>query len=209
LITVALVHTSLTGTHSPAAQDVPPPQARPQAPQLALSVCAFTSQPSPACPLQSRNPLTHDATLHAPPLQAPEALGGRQAIPQPPQWASEPLVSVSHPVTALPSQSPQPALQSSEHAPLVQRGEPFCDGHTLLHAPQLLTSPAMLVSQPLEVTRSQSWYPALQAAMTQLPALHAGIALGSEHALPQPPQLAVLESSATSQPSEGLRLQSP
>ena len=45
--------------------------------------------------------------------------------------------------------------------------------------------------------------------MAQAPMLHAAVALGREHALPQPPQFEVLVSSATSQPSAALRLQSP
>ena len=154
---VARRQSSLVGTQSPAEHAVPPAQARPQAPQLALSVCAETSQPSAAAPLQSRKPLAQRATRHAPPLQAPVALGGRHARLQPPQWVSEPLVSVSQPLAATPSQSPKPGLQASVHTPPPQRGTPFAEGHTAPQAPQWLTSEVTAVSQPLETTRSQSW----------------------------------------------------
>jgi hypothetical protein len=47
----------------------------------------------------------------------------------------------------------------------------------------------MLTSQPSLGLLSQSPKPWLQLAITQLPLVHIGTALGSEHALPQRPQL--------------------
>ena len=75
------------------------------------------------------------------------------------------------------------------------------------HPPQLSASLAVFTSQPSKVEPLQSSKPELQLATTQLPLVHAVVALGMLHALPQRPQL-VRVSMGVSQPSSGSPLQS-
>ena len=63
-------------------------------------------------------------------------------------------------------------------------------------------------SQPSAGLPLQSAKPALHAAMVQPPLLHAARALARVHAVPQLPQLVVLEPRFASQPSAALPLQS-
>jgi hypothetical protein len=59
-------------------------------------------------------------------------------------------------------------------------------------APQLSALFWVLVSQPLTTLPSQSAKPELQLAMLQALAAQRGVALGSEHTVPQAPQLVAL-----------------
>src|SRR5262249_46912707 len=63
-------------------------------------------------------------------------------------------------------------------------------------------------SQPSPGCPLQLAKPLLQLAMPQLPALHAGVPLATEHALPQPPQLVTLVCVFVSQPSGLMPLRS-
>jgi hypothetical protein len=68
----------------------------------------------------------------------------------------------------------------------------LCPGlQTLPHAPQLLTSLFVLISQPSAGLRLQSWKPGLQDWMAQAPDWQAGVALLTEQTRPQPPQFLV------------------
>ena len=75
--------------------------------------------------------------------------------------------------------------------------------------PQLALSVWVLTSQPLAATLSQLAKPVVQLATPQTPAVQLALALGSAHAWPQAPQLAVLVWVLTSQPSEAVPSQSP
>jgi hypothetical protein len=57
------------------------------------------------------------------------------------------LTGVSQPFVTLPSQLPKPGAHWTEHPPLEQLGVSLFELQTLPHAPQLLTSVAVLVSQ--------------------------------------------------------------
>jgi hypothetical protein len=69
----------------------------PHAPQCATLVRVSTSQPLAAVVSQSPKPGSQLATPHAPAAQAPVALGGAQAIPHAPQWATLTRVSTQPP----------------------------------------------------------------------------------------------------------------
>jgi hypothetical protein len=58
----------------------------------------------------------------------------------------------------------------------------------VLHVPQWFGSLLSGASQPSEATVLQSPKPGVQVATVQLPAVHAAVALGSEHMLVQVPQ---------------------
>ena len=104
-------------THAPAAHTRPAAQARPQTPQLALSLRLRTSQPLAALMSQSRKPAAQAVTPHAPPAQAEVALGSEHVRPQAPQWALLVPRLVSQPLPAAPSQSPRPASQRATVQP--------------------------------------------------------------------------------------------
>ena len=91
--------------HTPAAQACPPEQARPHPPQLALSLWRFTHIPAHSvCPEgHTHAPVTHDC----PPVHA---------RPHAPQLVLVAVRLVSHPLVALPSQLPKPAM----HVPTAQ-----------------------------------------------------------------------------------------
>jgi hypothetical protein len=165
----------------------------------------------PPRPLQSRKPLAAGAPRrHAPPLQAPAALGGRHARLQPPQWVSEPLVSVSQPL--------------GRHAVAVAEARVAGEGaHAAAAAGDAVRRGAHRPAGPavVDVGGHRGLAAVGDHPVAVLVARVAGrdgrrrpcctppSRWGREHALPQPPQFEVLVSSATSQPSAALRLQSP
>jgi hypothetical protein len=71
-----------------------------------LSVRVSTSQPSAGFALQSAKPAAQARTAHAPLVQVEVALGSEQVRPQAPQLEALEERSVSHPLAAMPSQSP-------------------------------------------------------------------------------------------------------
>jgi nicotinate-nucleotide--dimethylbenzimidazole phosphoribosyltransferase len=132
--------------HAPAEHTRPAAQAVPHAPQLALSLRVSTSQPLAALPSQSTKPVAQAATAQAPAAQVGVALGSAQARPQAPQFAALVRVSVSQPLAAAPSQSPEPASQrSTVQAPPVQPwAATLASAQAVPHAPQLAGSMAAL-----------------------------------------------------------------
>ena len=123
------------GAHVPLLQVVA--HELPQVPQCIAEVVRSTSQPFPGSPSQSPRPASQLKT-HPPPVQVSVASRvGPQAPPQIPQCATDVASSSSHPLTALPSQSPYPAAQANPQVPPEQVAEAFGgDGHAVPHAPQ-------------------------------------------------------------------------
>src|SRR6185437_2785467 len=127
-------------------------------------------------------------SVHVPLLQEAVAFSLPQAVPHEPQWLTLDVVSVSQPLSALPSQSPKPPLQLGLQAPATQGFVPLSAVHAELHVPQLLASVSRLVSQPLSGLPSQSPKPVAQLG-TQTPFTHAFVLFRPTHLIPQPPQL--------------------
>ncbi len=160
--------------HTPLLHTVPLAQARspavPHAPQWARSLMVSTSQPLAATPSQSAKPAAHAPRAHAPAAQVALALANAHRIPQPPQWfTSVAVVAVSHPLEAVPSQSPKPGAQVMAQVPFAQLGVPFVatqmrGAPDVEHAPQFAGSLSTSTHAPLQSTR-----PAGQA---QTPAVH-------------------------------------
>jgi hypothetical protein len=71
---------------------------------------------------------------------------------------------------------------------------------TLPHAPQLLESLKIFVSQPSAYLPLQSAKPELHVLIAQVPLLQTEVAFGAEQMLPQAPQLLVSKVSLVSQP---------
>src|SRR4051812_27809851 len=90
-----------------------------------------------------------------------------QAIPQPLQLLTSLVVLVSQPSAAPFMQSANPRLQiPMPHVEPAQAGRPLATGpHTMLHAPQLLGSLSMAVSQPSVAPFWQSRNPELHIPM--------------------------------------------
>jgi hypothetical protein len=110
-------------------------QCLPQPPQLLPSIAPFTSHPSVGLPLQSKKPVLHDETAHAPAspalvAQDHEALPPTHFFPQLPQ-----LFTSVDSLTHAPLHMTKGALHT--HDPPLHV-EPL--GHTLPHAPQLALS---------------------------------------------------------------------
>ena len=72
--------------------------------------------------------------------------------------------------------------------------------HAVPHAPQFETSEPRLVSHPFAIIASQSAKPALHAAMSQRPLMHAGVPFEALHRMPQPAQFVGSLRVLTSQP---------
>jgi hypothetical protein len=138
----------------------------------------------------------------APPEQTAVACISAQIIPQVPQLRASVANVASHPFIALPSQLPKPAVQAIWQAPPAQEATPFAVEQALPQPPQLRTSAAVLVSQPVEAIVSQSVNPALQAAMAQTPMRHWALACGRVQTLVHEPQLVTVTLVFVSQPFE-------
>ena len=98
--------------HAPDEHVCPAPQAFPQIPQFALSVSTFT-QPDAAHDTSPPSQL-HPPETHVRPVG--------HIVVHVPQWLGE-VRSTSHPVLAVPSQSPNPVAHPvgpMTHAPLTQ-----------------------------------------------------------------------------------------
>lgn len=101
--------------HVPAVQTAVPlatAQARSQAPQFPRLVPMLVSHPSSGSALQSANPAPH-AMRHRPATHDDVPLVELQTSPHAPQLRASPVVLTSHPLIALPSQSPKPARQTA------------------------------------------------------------------------------------------------
>ena len=131
--------------HTPSEHTWPAAHARPHAPQFARSVPVFVSHPSTDVALQSAWPSWHRATSQLPATHVAVAFATAQLRPHAPQFASALVVSVSHPLSARPSQSPRPASQrSTAHAPAEQPLVACDSAHTVPQPPQLSGSVAVL-----------------------------------------------------------------
>jgi hypothetical protein len=95
-----------------------------QPPQCSRLVAMLVSQPLVRLPSQSPNVPLH-AMPHTPPLQAGVPPLELQILPQAPQFEVSLETDFSQPFAALPSQLPQPSLQTMPHAPPVQVGVPL------------------------------------------------------------------------------------
>src|SRR5436305_1286016 len=91
------------------------------------------------------------------------------------------------PPQAIEPSSACPPLQTPAwHEPLPQARATFCVEHWVPQAPQLSTSPPVLVSQPSpSLLPLQSVKPALHAPL-QMPAPQVRVMLLAEHTVPQP-----------------------
>jgi hypothetical protein len=101
-------------THPPpahAAVALASAQARRHAPQWEAALRVSASQPFAGSPSQLAQPASQLATAHTDAAHDAVAWGSEHACPQRPQCAAALRVSVSQALTAMPSQSPKPALQ--------------------------------------------------------------------------------------------------
>ena len=186
-------------------QTEPAAQARPHAPQLALSLRVSTSQPLAGFRSQSRKPVAQAATAHAPATHVEVALDSAQTRPQAPQFATLVPRSISQPLPAVPSQSPKPPVhRTTVHAPDAQPlAATRASAQTVPHAPQLAGSLAVLaqnVAGAVPQVRSGA-----AQVVPQMPPEHTRPAA---QAVVHAPQLALSVRVLTSQPSDGLALQS-
>jgi len=183
------------------------------APQLVGLVLVLVSQPSLSRPLQLPKPAPQ-LMPQSWPTQVAVPLVPTQARPQAPQLVTV-VVATSQPLPGAPSQSAVPAEQLTldvvhielAHTAMLPMGGV---GQRLLHAPQLLMSPAtVLTSQPLESTPSQLAKPAAQVPRVQRPATQLAAALANWQLLPHTPQLVTLVPVLVSQPLTLLPSQLP
>jgi len=189
----------------PPEQTEPAGQATLHAPQLALLARVFTSQPLLATPSQSAKPGAQAAMAQAPAAQVEAALGSAQTRPQAPQFEALEERSASQPLEATPSQSPKApvqrtTVQAPEAQPLAATWE---RAQTAPHAPQWAGSMEVLAQ------KVDAPVPQVERGEAQL-ALHVPPeqTWPAAQALPHTPQLALSVRVLTSQPSEGLALQS-
>jgi hypothetical protein len=174
-------------------------QARPQAPQWLTALRVLVSQPLATFMSQSPKPVAQ-AIEQRPAVHAAVPLAALHALPHAPQWAVVVERLVSHPLAALPSQSPKPALQrASVHVPPVQAATPLAKLHALPQRPQCVTevwrsahAPEHAVSIPQSVAHD--------------PWRHTCVA---GQARPHAPQWAGVDWRSASQPLAASRSQSP
>jgi hypothetical protein len=116
--------------------------------------------------------------------------------PQPPQLRASVLVLTSHPLAALPSQLPKPALQlASVQAPAAQPAVALLSAHARPHDPQWAALVAVSTQAP-----AQSVEPAAQVAW-HAPLAHTCVPV---HGVRQAPQLAESSRVLVSQPLAAL-----
>jgi hypothetical protein len=179
--------------HDPDEQTCPPPHTFRQLPQLPLSVCVLTSHPFAGFPSQSAKPALQAPIPQTPSAQVAPAFGKLHLIPQPPQlFTSLERTAVSHPLAALPSQSPKPFWQApttqvlDEHAST----ETFGSAHAAVQLPQWLTSvtsftqlPEQLISPEPQVVaqdpEEHTWPP--PQAFLQLPQFALSLCVLTSH----------------------------
>ncbi len=179
--------------HTPAAQPATPFAAvhtLPHAPQFETFAVVLVSQPSAGFALQSANPGSQAPNVQTPATHDSAAFGRLHAVPQPPQFASEPAVFVSHPFAIIPSQFANPVLHvPTAQAPATHAAVPLGTVHTVPHAPQFRGSVIVLThdivtGQRVGVIPEQ---PLAQTYEPIEPSVHIGV--GSEHGMPHAPQL--------------------
>ncbi len=170
----------------------------------------FNSHPSTALALQLFQPEVHDATVHVLAAQLGTPLATAHGLAHAPQFASDVRRSASQPFAAIPSQLPKLVLQVKPHVAPVHALLAFATaGHAAPHIPQLASDVRVSVSQPFAAIASQLPRPAAHDATVQIPAAHAAVANGSEHAVAHDPQLATEVRKSASQPLAVLPSQLP
>jgi hypothetical protein len=152
---------------------------------------------------QLPKPVAQLASEHAPAAHATVALAKVQAVAQVPQWVTVVRVSVSQPLSAMPSQSPKPAMQVNPHAPAAQVVVALARvGQAFPHAPQCARLVAVSVSQPLAAIMSQLAVAPGQPVTVHRPATQSAVPLAAVQAIPQPPQWARLVCGSTHAPPQ-------
>jgi hypothetical protein len=159
----------------------------PHAPQFAVDVLVFVSQPLFLLPSQSAK-LPVQTGVQTPATQLVVPFAFVQAMPQPPQLLMSVVVGVSQPFFGLPSQSAKPALQVGTQTPAVHAVEPCAFEQAMPQPPQLLIFDAKTASQPLTALPSQLPVPALQVGL-HAPAEHVVEPFGFTHCVVHAPQL--------------------
>lgn len=167
----------------------------PQPPQWAVDVFVFVSQPFTALPSQLPNPALQVGT-QAPEVQVVVPFEFTHCVPQAPQFERLVFVLVSHPVEALLSQLPNPALHApSVQVPPGQVSAALARLQATLQSPQSV-SVAVLRSQPLFALPSQFLKFAAQVG-TQAPAVQVVVPFVLVHCVPHVPQFDVVFSEAS------------
>jgi hypothetical protein len=173
--------------------------AAPHAPQFVVLVLRSISQPFDAAPSQLARPDEHVPRTHAPAEQLADANGNEQTRPQTPQFAVDVASVVSQPLSALPSQFPNPAAHAPRtQAPPVHDPEALAYVHTVVHEPQCAGSVPKFASQPFANEPSQLPKPLGHVAGTHVPPAHASPA---EQLRLHRPQYVLLLFRSASQPS--------
>ncbi len=192
--------------HVPPTQVCVPTHARPQAPQFAMSVLRFASQPSDAAALQFAKPVRHPMTTQPPALQPLlDACASAQVVPHEPQFAGSLAVAAQY------CAEPVPQVARGDAQVVVQwpLEHTWPAGHEVPHAPQLPLSVLVFTSQPLAPLPSQFAKPTEHAPRAQLPPMQVDAALGSAQRWPQVPQFASSAWRFDSQPFAAVPSQSP
>ena len=176
------------------------------APQL-LVVLSGVSQPFAASLSQLPHPIAQEMA-HTPAAQLAVPFVVAQALPHAPQLVTEVVVSVSHPLSVLPSQLPQPALHAATaHVPPEHVPSAFGGAHVAPHPPQF-DREVSAVSQPFAASLSQLPQPTAHVTTAHVPPAQSPVACAGLHPTPQPPQLEEL-SRRVSHPVATVPSQSP
>ncbi len=184
-------------------------QGAPQPPQCSRLVARSASQPLAGSPSQSPKPGVQASITHRPDSQRARALSGAHREPQAPQSVRLICRSTSQPLTASPSQSPNPERQASTvHTPRTQSPSAEAGAQTAPQPPQSDSASRRLISQPLAGSPSQSAMPSTQESTRHRPAEQRPTASAGAHPAPQPPQCSRLFSRSASQPFPGRPSQS-
>lgn len=179
----------------------------PHPPQFEF-VWRLVSQPVAYERSQSAKPGLHDEIAHMPLLHAAVPFAAKHTTPHAPQLFGSELSVASHPLAALPSQSPLPAKHTATpQLPFTQVGEPPIAGHAWPHDPQFCTFVFVLISQPFAAFISQSAKPPLHA-IEHFAELHVGVPLFVLHTAPHDPQSSLSVWRFDSQPFVGSPSQS-
>jgi hypothetical protein len=198
------------GVHTPTTQAVVPlafAQAVPHVPQFAV-VFSEVSHPSITLSLQSPKP-TPQEIEQLPSVHDGVPLVLLHGLPHAPQWLVLLFVSVSHPVLASPSQSPNAAAHPTMlHVPEEQLAVALAGPHALPHAPQSV-SVFRLVSHPSDAVPLQFPQPASHAPSWHAPPKQAGAPCAKLHTVAQVPQCCTFVVRFVSQPLIALLSQFP
>ena len=190
----ALPGLQLETVHCPPLQSAPPfatEQTLPQVPQFCALLLVVVSQPLPALLSQFPKPGLHATILQTLPWHSAVPFVLLQTLPQPLQLFASVVLSVSQPLSTLPSQLAQPMAQPIWHCPALHDAVPLKELHTLPHCPQLPALVLMFVSQPFSGFPSQSPKPSAQV-MPQMPLVQEPTPCALLHVFPQAPQFDVL-----------------